>query len=127
MIMSSMTYPRADPTPFTLDDDDRLYMSNQSPMQRTNEPFSASKGPDPLSSNWNYDNAIDLFSLNTMLPETFPMEIPNDMMGMDAKSFPADFFAPPPDISGFTISNHSGEDCASMSSVRYLPLPHQIS
>ncbi|KAK1142643.1 hypothetical protein N8T08_007447 [Aspergillus melleus] len=109
--MSSMAYPRADPTPFTLDDEDRMY-----PMQRSNESFPAPKGPDPLSSNWNYDSAIDLFSLNTMLPEPFPMEIPNDMMGMDTKDFPTDFFAPPPDISGFTISNHSGEDCASMSS-----------
>ncbi|KAA8650207.1 uncharacterized protein ATNIH1004_002888 [Aspergillus tanneri] len=89
-------------------------MSHHSPIQRPSEPFPAPKGPDPLSSNWNYDSAIDLFSLNTMLPETFPLEIPNDMM--DPKGFPADFFAPPPDISGFTISNHSGEDCASMSS-----------
>ncbi|KAI9044514.1 uncharacterized protein KD926_000425 [Aspergillus affinis] len=111
MIMSSMAYPRADPTPFTLDDEDRMY-----PMQRTNESFPAPKGPDPLSSNWNYDSAIDLFSLNTMLPEPFPMEMPSDMMGMNPKDFPTDFFAPPPDISGFTISNHSGEDCASMSS-----------
>lgn len=114
-----MTYPRADPTPFTIDDDDRMY-----PMQRSNEPFPAAKGPDPLSSNWNYDSAIDLFSLNTMLPESFPMDMPNDMMGMDAKDFPADFFAPAPDISGFTISNHSGEDCASMSSVCLYLLIH---
>lgn len=69
------------------------------------------KGPDPLSANWSYDSAIDLFSLNTMLPETFPMDVPNDML-LDPKDFPVDLFAPPADISGFAIS-HSGEDSVS--------------
>jgi hypothetical protein len=64
-----------------------------------------------LSANWSYDSAIDLFSLNTMLPETFPLDIPNDML-LDPKDFPTDLFAPPADISGFAIS-HSGEDSLS--------------
>ncbi|KAF4251761.1 hypothetical protein CNMCM8057_006870 [Aspergillus fumigatus] len=91
-------------TAFTFDNDDRFV--NQQP-----------KGPDPLSANWSYDSAIDLFSLNTMLPETFPLDIPNDML-LDPKDFPTDLFAPPADISGIrkvkinrglppTVSHHS--------------------
>ncbi|KAL4932403.1 uncharacterized protein BDV17DRAFT_254367 [Aspergillus undulatus] len=60
--------------------------------------------PDPLSANWSYDSAIDLFSLNTMVPESFPIDIPNDML-WDAKDLPADFFAAPTDINGFTVSH----------------------
>ncbi|KAL4863845.1 hypothetical protein BDV12DRAFT_189378 [Aspergillus spectabilis] len=60
--------------------------------------------PDPLSAIWSYDSAIDLFSLNTMMPESFPMDIPNDML-WDPKDLPADFFAAPTDINGFTVSN----------------------
>ncbi|KAL4994036.1 hypothetical protein BDV10DRAFT_199105 [Aspergillus recurvatus] len=60
--------------------------------------------PDRLSANWSYDSAIDLFSLNTMIPETFPLDIPNDML-WDAKELPADFFAAPTDINGFTVSH----------------------
>ncbi|KAJ0422693.1 hypothetical protein BJY00DRAFT_311057 [Aspergillus carlsbadensis] len=60
--------------------------------------------PDPLSANWSYDSAIDLFSLNTMMPESFPMDIPNDLF-LDSKDLPADFWAAPTDINGFTVSN----------------------
>lgn len=64
----------------------------------------AYSSPDPLSANWSYDSAIDLFSLNTMVPESFPMDIPNDML-WDTKDLPADFFAAPTDINGFTVSH----------------------
>ncbi|KAL4961571.1 uncharacterized protein BDV14DRAFT_180125 [Aspergillus stella-maris] len=64
----------------------------------------AYSSPDPLSANWSYDSAIDLFSLNTMVPESFPIDIPNDML-WDAKDLPADFFAAPTDINGFTVSH----------------------
>lgn len=111
-----MAYTRTDPS-FTLSDDERMYMSHHSPMHRPYDTFAAPKGPDPLSANWNYDSAIDLFSLNTMMPENFALDVPNEPMGVDPKDFPADFFAPPPDISGFTISNHSGEDAGSITSV----------
>ncbi|KAB8073054.1 hypothetical protein BDV29DRAFT_176199 [Aspergillus leporis] len=112
----SMSYSRQDPS-FTLSDDERMYMSHHSPMHRPHDTFPAPKGPDPLTANWNYDSAIDLFSLNTMMPENFALDVPNEpMMGVDPKDFPADFFAPPPDISGFTISNHSGEDAGSITS-----------
>ncbi|KAL4787108.1 hypothetical protein BJX76DRAFT_354518 [Aspergillus varians] len=60
--------------------------------------------PDPLSANWSYDSAIDLFSLNTMVPESFPMDMSNNML-WDAKELPADFFAAPTDINGFTVSH----------------------
>ncbi|KAL4747825.1 hypothetical protein BDW72DRAFT_7459 [Aspergillus terricola var. indicus] len=73
--------------------------------------------PDPLSANWSYDSAIDLFSLNTMVPEPFPLDIPNDML-WDAKELPADFFAAPTDINGFTVSHDE-----SLSSVCPLRLP----
>ncbi|RAH81274.1 HLH DNA binding domain protein [Aspergillus japonicus CBS 114.51] len=107
-----MAYTR--PDTFTLPEDERMFLSQPSPLSRPHDSFS--KGPDPLTANWNYDSAIDLFSLNTMIPETFPLEMSNDMMTLDPKDFPTDFFAPPPDISGFTISNHSGEDAASCGS-----------
>lgn len=116
-----MAYPR--PDSFSLDDERMYSMSHPSPLTRPNDTFA--KGPDPLSANWSYDNAIDLFSLNTMMPETFPLEMSNEMMNLDPKDFPADFFAPPPDISAFTISNHSGEDaasCGSLSSVCLYPI-----
>ncbi|KAF9886348.1 hypothetical protein FE257_011493 [Aspergillus nanangensis] len=107
-----MAYPRPDTTAFTMDNDDRIYMN--SPMHRPIDGFTGPKGPDPLSGNWNYDSAIDLFSLNTtMLSDPFPLDMSNEMVGVDPKEFPADFFAPPPDISGFAISNHSGEDSVS--------------
>ncbi|KAL4799325.1 hypothetical protein BDV19DRAFT_385571 [Aspergillus venezuelensis] len=64
----------------------------------------AYSSPDPLSANWSYDSAIDLFSLNTMVPESFPIDISNDML-WDAKDLPADFFAAPTDINGFTVSH----------------------
>ncbi|KAE8352296.1 hypothetical protein BDV28DRAFT_135342 [Aspergillus coremiiformis] len=110
-----MAYSRADPS-FTLSDDERMYMSHHSPMHRPHDTFPAPKA-DPLSANWNYDSAIDLFSLNTMMPENFTLDVPNEpIMGVDPKDFPADFFAPPPDISGFAISNHSAEDAGSITS-----------
>ncbi|RHZ50288.1 hypothetical protein CDV55_100760 [Aspergillus turcosus] len=93
-----MAYRSDASTAFTFDNDDRFV--NQQP-----------KGPDPLSANWSYDSAIDLFSLNTMLPETLSLDIPNDML-LNPKDFPVDLFAPPADISGFAIS-HSGEDSLS--------------
>ncbi|KAL2788573.1 hypothetical protein BJX66DRAFT_340133 [Aspergillus keveii] len=60
--------------------------------------------PDPLSANWSYDSAIDLFSLNTMMPESFPMDIPNDLF-LESKDLPSDFWAAPTDINGFTVSH----------------------
>lgn len=112
-----MAYSRQDSTGYALDSD---YMT--SPLHRPMDAFPG-KGPDPLSGNWNYDSAIDLFSLNTttMLPEPLQLDIPNEFVNIDPKEFPAEFFAPPPEFSGFTISNH-GEDvasCGSISSVRY--------
>lgn len=74
----------------------------------------AYSSPDPLSANWSYDSAIDLFALNNMMPEPFPLETPNDII-WDTKEFPADFFAPPADINGFTVSHDE-----SFSSVRLL-------
>ncbi|KAL2818679.1 hypothetical protein BJX63DRAFT_419205 [Aspergillus granulosus] len=60
--------------------------------------------PDPLSANWSYDSAIDLFSLNTMMPESFPMDIPNDLF-LESKDLPSDFWAAPTDINGFMVPN----------------------
>ncbi|KAL4889918.1 hypothetical protein BDV59DRAFT_102809 [Aspergillus ambiguus] len=104
-----MAYPRQDSMAFD-------YM--HSPTHRPVDSFAAPKGPDPLSGNWNYDSAIDLFSLNTnMMPDPFALDVPNDFAKIDPKEFPVDFFAPPPEFSGFTISNHSGEDVASSGSI----------
>ncbi|KAI9933525.1 hypothetical protein ASPWEDRAFT_30368 [Aspergillus wentii DTO 134E9] len=85
------------------------------PDQRYLQPFQP-KNPDPLSDNWTYDSAIDLFSLNTM-PDPFTLDLPEDLMNFDPRDVPVDAFAPPPGISGFSISNHSGEDAASCGSI----------
>ena len=83
--------------------------SNNQPI----ESFPVTKGPDPLSGNWNYDSAIDLFLINNMMPDTFPMDLPSDPC-LDPSYFPVDPFGST-DISGFTISN-SGEDAGSCQS-----------
>lgn len=79
--------------------------------------------PDPLSANWSYDGAIDLFSLNTMVPESFPMDIPNDML-WDTKDLPADFFAAPTDINGFTVSHD--DSLSSVCSCHPMPSPPSL-
>lgn len=78
------------------------------------ESFPVMKGPDPLSSNWNYDSAIDLFSINNMMPDTLSMDLPSDPISLDPNYFAVDPFGSP-DISAFTISN-SGEDAVSCQS-----------
>jgi hypothetical protein len=78
------------------------------------EPLPATKAPDPLSGNWSYDNAIDLFSINIMLPDPFPMELP-DQVSFEPNYF-SDPFAPPPEISGFAISRGSADDAVSRQS-----------
>lgn len=77
----------------------------------------AIKGPDPLTDNWTYDSAIDLFSWNPMMPDPFTFDLPDDLMNFESKDLSAGMVAPS-DISGFVIGNHMGEDAASIS-VRY--------
>lgn len=71
------------------------------------EPLPATKAPDPLSGNWSYDNAIDLFSMNTMLSDLFPMDLP-DQVSFEPNYF-SDPFSPPPEVSGFAISRGSDD------------------
>lgn len=74
----------------------------------------AIKGPDPLTDNWTYDSAIDLFSWNPMMPDPFTFDLPDDLMNFESKDLSAGMVAPS-DISGFVIGNHMGEDAASIS------------
>ena len=73
------------------------------------------KGPDPLTDNWTYDSAIDLFSWNPMLPDPFVFDLPDDLMSFEPRDLPADMWAPPSDVGGIAIGNHMGEDAASES------------
>lgn len=104
------------------------YMNTASPQCRPIESYTTTntKGPDPLSDNWSYDSAIDLFTLNTMMPDTFALDLPEDMMNLEPKEFAnVNPFSQPPGISGFAISDHSAEDsvsCGSISSVCYYHL-----
>lgn len=72
------------------------------------------KGPDPLTDNWTYDSAIDLFSWNPMMPDPITFDLPDDLMNFESKDMSAGMVAPS-DISGFAIGNHLGEDAASIS------------
>jgi hypothetical protein len=74
----------------------------------------AIKGPDPLTDNWTYDSAINLFSWNPMMPDPFTFDLPDDLMNFESKDMSAGMVAPS-DISGFAIGNHLGEDTASIS------------
>ncbi|RJE20176.1 hypothetical protein PHISCL_07493 [Aspergillus sclerotialis] len=94
--------------------------SNSQPI----ESFPVTKGPDPLSGNWNYDSAIDLFSMDNMMPDTFSMDLPSDPISLDPSYFPVDPFGSP-DVSGFAISN-SGEDAVSCQSPSELDSDDQL-
>lgn len=79
----------------------------------------AIKGPDPLTDNWTYDSAIDLFSWNPMMSDPFTFDLPDDLMNFEPKDMSASMVAPS-DISGFAIGNHMGEDAASVSVCSFL-------
>lgn len=100
--------PHASAHPY--DNDRWSYPSDNRPV----ESFTAIKGPDPLSGNWTYDSAIDLFSMNNMMPDPFAMDLPSDPISLDPAYFPVDPFAAP-EISGFAISN-GAEDAVSCQS-----------
>lgn len=72
-------------------------------------------GPDPLTDDWTYDSAIDLFSWNPMLPDPFVFDLPDDLMSFEPKDFSTDMLDAPSDVGGIAIGNHLGEDAASES------------
>ncbi|KAL2868924.1 uncharacterized protein BJX67DRAFT_29457 [Aspergillus lucknowensis] len=57
--------------------------------------------PNPLSADWFYDDTIDLFSMNAVMPESFPIDVPEDLF-VESK-VPPDFWAVPTDINGFSV------------------------
>ncbi|KAL3457112.1 hypothetical protein BJX64DRAFT_269432 [Aspergillus heterothallicus] len=90
--------------PFYLPDNFQSPNPDPKPHTYHQKQMAYNMSPDPLSANWSYDSAIDLFSLNTMMPESFPMDIPNDLF-LESKDLPTDFWAAPTDINGFTVSH----------------------
>lgn len=106
--LSAMPFNRPDTTalPFA-------YPSNS-------QQYTTMKGPDPLSGNWTYDNAIELFSANTMMQDPFSMDLPSEPINLDPAYFPVDPFAAP-EFNGFAISNKAEDSVSCQSpSVSYL-------
>ena len=89
-------------------DNGRYYASSGA---QPTESFPVTKVPDPLSADWNYDNAIDLFSVNSMLPDTFPIDL-SDPVSLEPDYF-SDPLAPPPEISGFAMSSNPIDEVVS--------------
>lgn len=103
-----MSFSKPDPLGLPFGNEPYSYIAPENQQQ---DALPAAKTPDPLSGNWSYDNAIDLFSINTMLPDTFSMDLP-DPPSLEPNYF-SDPFAPPPEISGFAISSNAAEDAVS--------------
>lgn len=57
------------------------------------------QGPDPLTDNWTYDSAIDLFSWNTLLPDPFTFDLP-------------DYLDLPDPIAGFAVPGDASESAS---------------
>ncbi|PLN79368.1 hypothetical protein BDW42DRAFT_172946 [Aspergillus taichungensis] len=70
--------------------------------------------PDPLSGNWSYDSAIDLFALNPVFPDPFQMDLADELLPMDPKEFAERPVQQP--ITGYTMSHHPGNEVASLPS-----------
>lgn len=82
------------------------------PDTQSIESFPVTKVPNLLSgTGWSYDNAIDLFSVNSMLTDTFPIDLP-DLGNLKPNDFSGPL-APPPEISGFAMSSNLAEDALS--------------
>lgn len=71
--------------------------------------------PDPLSGNWSYDSAIDLFALNPVFPDPFQMDLADELLPMDPKEYSERPVQQP--ITGYSMSHHPGNEVASLPSV----------
>ena len=92
--------------------DEGTYLSQQLSLSPQSRPVDFFK-PDPLAANWTYDNAIDLFALNSNDMESVPFDF--SLNDLDSKDLFVDPFAGSPEISGFSMP--MPEDNASLSSV----------
>ncbi|KAJ6115374.1 hypothetical protein N7486_001152 [Penicillium sp. IBT 16267x] len=91
--------------------DDRYLSQPLSPQSRPMDMF-ASKASDNIG-NWNYDSALDLFSLTPAEMDPVSFDFADSLTSSDAKDLFIDPFETPPAINGFTMPN---EDTVSMSS-----------
>lgn len=93
-------------------EDERYLNQNLSPQSRPMDMF---KGSDPLPGNWNYDSAIDLFSLNPADMDTVSFDFADSLTNADTKDLFIDPFGTPNATDGFTMP--VAEDTVSLSSV----------
>ncbi|PKY05687.1 hypothetical protein P168DRAFT_128580 [Aspergillus campestris IBT 28561] len=70
--------------------------------------------PDPLSGNWSYDSAIDLFALNPVFPDPFQMDLADELLPMDPKEFSERPVQQ--SVTGYTMSHHPNNEVASLPS-----------
>ncbi|KAJ5999462.1 hypothetical protein N7451_007272 [Penicillium sp. IBT 35674x] len=91
--------------------DDRYLSQQLSPQSRPMDMFS-SKPSDTLG-NWNYDSAIDLFSLTPADMDPVSFDFADSLTSSDTKDLFMDPFGTPSAINGFTMPT---EDTVSMSS-----------
>ncbi|KAJ5798494.1 uncharacterized protein N7503_007790 [Penicillium pulvis] len=90
---------------------DRYLSQELSPQSRPMDMFS-SKASDTLG-NWNYDSAIDLFSLTPADMDPVSFDFADSLTSSDTKDLFMDPFGTPSAINGFTMPT---EDTVSMSS-----------
>lgn len=76
------------------------------------------QSPDPLTDNWTYDSAIDLFAWNPVMPDLFTLDLPEGFMNFETKGVLGDEFAAPPDIGGYAVASLP-EDVSESVSVSY--------
>ncbi|KAJ5885408.1 hypothetical protein N7495_009918 [Penicillium taxi] len=103
--------------------EDERYLSQLSPQSRPMDMFQ--KGSDPLPGNWNYDSAIDLFSLNPVDMDPVSFDFADTLTSTDSKDIFMDPFETPTAISGFSMP--TAEDNVSLSSPRGLRIGADMS
>lgn len=96
-------------------EDERYLNQPLSPQSRPMDLF-PSKGSDTLPDQWNYDSAIDLFSLTPADMDSVAFDFAEGLPNADAKDLFLDPFAPSTVIGGFTMPT---DDTVSLSSVGF--------
>ncbi|KAJ5715456.1 uncharacterized protein N7483_012637 [Penicillium malachiteum] len=108
-----MPYGRCNPLPKLSMGNDRYLNQQLSPHSRPLDMFST-KASDPLPGNWNYDSAIDLFSLTPVDMDPVSFDFADSLTSADTKDFFMDPFGTPSAINGFVMP--TAEDAVSPSS-----------
>ena len=99
------------------------YLNQQSspqPRQPEMDMF-PSKQSDPLAGNWNYDSALDLFSLTPADLDPASFDFAESLTSADTKDLFMDPFGTPSAINGFAMP--IAEEAVSPTSVRLVNIP----